>query len=475
MSVFFSCRKDKSFNSDPSVKLILSSESILFDTVFTTVGSTTKMFYVKNPTSDKIMISSVRLAEGSSSNFSMNVDGTAGVKVDNVEILPNDSIFIFVKVTVDPQNSNTPMVIKDSILFDLNGNEQNVKLTAWGQDAHYIVADKVFQGSLKYKIVAAENQNVTWPNDKPYLVYGYAVIDSTGQLNIDPGCRIHFYTNSGMWVYKGGSLKVNGSMAEPVTFQGSRLESDYSDVPGQWDRILIDEGSLDNVFNYAVIKNGFIGIQAETEAAAMGNRLIINNTIIKNMTGIGLLSRFYKIIAANSVFANCGGYAVGITTGGTYDFRHCTLGNYWSYSTRQTPALVVTNYYKDMVNDVIYSGNLDSCYFGNCIIYGSNAEELSLDSTVDATYNYKFDHCLIKSDAGHYSVNFVSCNYGSDPNFKNTSMNDYRLMPGSGAIDVGDINILYGSSLYLNLINDILGNNRTVNPPPDLGAYDYRP
>ncbi|MEI6124839.1 MAG: right-handed parallel beta-helix repeat-containing protein [Bacteroidota bacterium] len=469
----FSCRKDNAFNSDSSVKLTLSAESILFDTVFTTIGSTTKIFYVKNPTADKILISSVYLAGGTASNFSMNVDGTPGAKVDNVEILPNDSIFIFVKVTVDPQNSNSPMVIKDSILFDINGNQQNVKLTAWGQDAHYIVADKVFQGTLKYRIVAAEHENNTWINDKPYLVYGYAVIDSTGQLNIDAGCRIHFFNGSGMWVYKGGSLKVNGSITDPVTFQGSRLESAYSDLPGQWDRIWINEGTLDNVFNYAIIKNGFIGIQAETMAASMGNRLILNNTIIKNMTGIGCLSRFYKIIAANSVFANCGGYAVAITTGGTYDLRHCTIGNYWSIGSRQTPSLVVSNYFEDLSNGVAYTGDLDSAYFGNCIIYGSNTEEILLDSTTDATFNYKFDHCLIRTEANLNTIKFIDCVPNEDPLFRNTSTNDYRLFAGSGAIDVGDISIVYGSTL--GLIDDILGNNRTVNPPPDMGAYDYRP
>ena len=470
---FFACRKDSSINSDPSLKLTLSAESLLFDTVFTTIGSTTKMFYVKNPSNSKIVVSSIRLAEGTASNFSMNVDGTPGTKIDNVEILPNDSIFIFVKVTVDPQNSNSPMIIKDSILFDINGNQQDVKLTAWGQDAHYIVADKVFQGTLKYKIVAAEHQNVTWVNDKPYVVYGYAVIDSTGVLNIDPGCRIHFFNSSGMWVYKGGSLKVNGTIDEVVTFQGSRLGADYSDLPGQWDRIWINEGAFDNVFNYAVIKNGFIGIQAETMNAPMGNRLILNNTIIKTMTGIGLFSRYYKIIAANSVFANCGGYTACLTTGGTYDFRHCTLANYYTYNTRQTPTLVVSNFYKDLANSITYSGPLDSAYFGNCIIYGSNTEEVLLDSTTDAAYHYKFDHCLLKTENTMGSPKFLNCLKNQEPLFKNTTTNDYRLMAGSAAIDIGDLAIITTSTL--NLINDILGNNRSINPPPDLGAYDYRP
>jgi len=401
----------------------------------------------------------------------MNVDGVPTQNISDVEIGPNDSIFIFVKVTVDPQNNNSPMVIRDSIIFELNGNVQDIDLTAWGQDAHYIVADKTLGSTLHYKIVAGENENITWTNDKPYLIYGYAVIDSTGNLNIEQGCRLHFYNNSGMWVYKGGSLKVNGTIDEPVTFQGSRLESGYKDLPGQWDRIWINEGSEDNVFNYAIIKNGFIGIQAETMNASMGNRLVIKNTVIKNMTGIGLLSRFYRIISGNCVFANCGGYAVALTTGGSYDFRHCTLGNYYSYSSRQTPSLLITNYY--LAGAYTYTGDLDSAFFGNCIVYGSNTEELELDSVSDAAFQYKFENCVMKSTNYSADVNMVDCIFNQDVLFNNYNDNDYTLMPGSSAIDAGNIDLL--NFPVMNLVLDIKGHNRTLNPPPDLGAYDYEP
>lgn len=471
--LFNACKKDDQINTDPAVKLILSTESILFDTVFSTVGSTTKMFYIKNPTSDNIIISSIHLANGTASQYSMNVDGVPTQSIQDVELPPNDSIFIFVKVTVDPQNSNSPMVVRDSIIFELNGNVQDVDLTAWGQDAHYIVADKTLGNSLHYKIVSGEHENITWVNDKPYLIYGYAVIDSTGKLNIEQGCRLHFYNNSGMWVYKGGSLKVNGTIDEPVTFQGSRLEPEYQDLPGQWDRIWINEGTEDNVINYAIIKNGFIGIQAETMSASMGNRLLLKNTIIKNMTGIGLLTRYYKVISGNTVFGNCGGYSVCLTTGGSYDFRHCTLGNYYSYATRQTPSLLVTNYYEDLANGVVYTGDLDSAYFGNCIVYGSNGEELIIDSVADASFHYKFENCLLKTTNYSASSNIVNCVFNQDPLFTNYSNNDFTLMPGSGAIDAGNINLIYSAIFDLTL--DIKGNNRTLNPPPDLGAYDYVP
>lgn len=476
--ILMSCKKDKIFNEDPSTTLSLSKDEILFDTVFSTIGSTTKMFWVKNPTNNKLRISSAYLAGGQSSNYRINIDGNASLSQTNIDIEPNDSIFIFVKVTVDPQNSNSPMVVRDSIMFEVNGNRQRVLLTAWGQDAHYIVANKSI-GSLKYKIVAAENENITWVNDKPYLIYGYAVVDSVGRLNIDPGCRIHFYNRSGMWVYKGGCLKVNGTKNDSVVFQGSRLESTYKAVPGQWDRIWINEGSVDNEINYAIIKNGFIGIQAETMNSSMGNQLKINNTIIANMTGMGIFTKFYKITAGNLLVYNCGSYAICLTTGGNYDFRHCTVGNYWDLSTRQTSSLVLSNYYEDPYTLTTYSGDLIKAFFGNCIIYGSIEEEITLANRTDlgAQFNYKFQNCLLKTLYTNYTpANYISCTANVDPLFADSKNHVYTLLSGSGAINLGNKSIVtYGQLQMLDISSDLKGNNRLGIQTPDAGCYQFIP
>lgn len=466
-----SCRKDPVYDNEAGI--IPSQEEILFDTVFTTIGSTSRMFYIRND-SDRPVLTNIELAGGSSSNFRVNVDGVAGTRFEEVEIPAHDSLFIFVKVTVNPSSSLSPFVIRDSLVFNTNGKIQDVKLIAWGQNAHYIVPDHLLGGSLEYSIVSGEGENITWTNDLPYLVYGYAVIDSTGILNIDPGVRIHFYNGSGMWVYKGGSLRVNGTLEEPVTFQGPRLEQEYAEVPGQWDRIWINEGAVNNVINYAIIKNGFIGIQAETVESGMGNRLILSNTEIRNMTGIGLLSKFYRIASYNCTYSNCAVYAVALTTGGSYDFRHCTIGNYWSLSTRQTPSLLITDYYKDLYNGTIYSGDLDSAYFGNSIIYGNIDNELFTDSTGTGVFNYFFENCLIRTGRSlEDPLRFSNVTANEDPLFADVSNHNYRLKAGSAAIDRGAAGVI--SSSLFDLSVDLLGNNRLINPPPDLGAIDYRP
>ncbi len=68
-----------------------------------------------------------------------------------------------------------------------------------------------------------------------------------------------------------GVIKVNGTLGNEVTFQGDRLDSWYKELPGQWDRIWLMPGSIDNEFNYAIIRNGNIGIHADTVARQQSN------------------------------------------------------------------------------------------------------------------------------------------------------------------------------------------------------------
>ena len=57
------------------------------------------------------------------------------------------------------------------------------------------------------------------------------------------------------------------------------MDSWYDDSPGQWDKIWLMPGSVNNEFNYAIIKEGTIGIRADT-VGYTSPTAIINNTII---------------------------------------------------------------------------------------------------------------------------------------------------------------------------------------------------
>ncbi len=456
------CKK-KTGGFDNTSALAFSTDTITFDTVFTTIGSSTEYFMIYNKSSKPVKISRVYIAGGSSSDFRINIDGQKGVTFYDIEIDGNDSLYAFVEVTVDPNGTDKPMLITDSVVFETNGHIQDIDLVAYGQDAYFILPTHHIQGLPPFNIVAAEGTDTTWTNTKPIVIYGYAVVDSTAVLRIQKGTKIYFHNNSGLWVYKGGCLKVTGTKDEPVTFQGDRLETYYENVPGQWDRIWLNEGSIDNEINYAVIKNAFIGLQTETLQQPMGNKLKLTNTIIENMSGAGILSKFYNIEAENVVVALCQQYSVALTMGGAYSFKHSTITNYWSYGVRKTPALYFNNYFMD-ADKKIYPFDLTQADFVNCIIYGSNDEEILPDSSkYGGNFAYFFDHCLIKStlhlnDANHWQ----SVTENKDPLFKDKYKPDFHLLKGSPAIGKGK-----GGVVPI----DIEGETRDLNNP-NLGAFE---
>lgn len=464
---FSSCNKDEEFVTDPSSKLAFSTDSLLFDTVFTTLGSVTKRIMIYNRNDKSIKISSIRLGNGQNSMFRINVDGIPTYQIENVEIAAKDSMYIFVKVTVNPNNQSNPLIVTDSIIFITNGNIQDVNLIAWGQDAYYHVPDKKITFSngsfLAYSIADC---SLPWPSDKPHVIFGYCVVDSASTLIIQQGSKIHFAPDAVLWVYKDGTLKVNGSQNNRVKFQGCRFDSHYKDLPGQWGKIWLSAGSKDNEINYAIIRNGGIGIQVDTNVNA-NPTLKLDNTIIENMSVAGIYAQGAKIFTTNSIITNCGQYGVILSIGGYYEFLHSTIGNYWNYNYRQTPSLVLNNYYED-INEVIHTRPLTKAFFGNCIIYGNNEKEILLDKNSNNTFNFEFDHCLMKTELNINDINYYkNCIKNQNPLFADIEVNNLNLLQNSPAI--GNGNPVIGALVPV----DINGINRPFNP--SIGALEYNP
>ena len=86
-----SCKKDDLL-TDPSATLEFSDDTIMFDTVFVSIGSVTKNFRIYNRHDQPMKISTIRLAGGNSSLFRMNVNGTPGKVFSDLEIRAGDSI-----------------------------------------------------------------------------------------------------------------------------------------------------------------------------------------------------------------------------------------------------------------------------------------------------------------------------------------------------------------------------------------------
>lgn len=475
----WNCRDDvDSVTSDPSVRLSFSETLVEFDTIFTTIGSVTHRFRVYNNSAEAINISSITLGGDNQAYFRMNVDGQSGAIVRNILLAGKDSLFVFIDVTIDPMDANLPFLVEGNIQFITNGNIQDVALIAYGQQAIFITPDSFPTNGLPpYNIVGIDDQTVTWPTDTPIVIYGYAVIDEAQHLQIEAGTQIYLHANSGIWVYEDGQITVNGTIDKPVVFQGDRLD-EYKDISGSWDRIWINKGQpgKHNEFNYAIIKNAFIGIQADYspfEGRKDGwsqNRVLLNNTIIENSKLAGIYANNFQIVANNTLISSTGGSNFVTAGGGHYTFNQCTFGNYWRGEPRNTPAVFLSHLYFDFEQNVYIQDSVNA-FFNNCIIYGNQESEFNIEDEIDPgnRVNFEMNHTLVKTDMdtvkyGKY-INAI-INPSNEDVFLDPYDEDFHLINASPAINVGNPDLI--STVPL----DIEGDVRIT--PQDLGVYEFK-
>lgn len=463
--LFTSCRPDEQFDNDPELKLIISTDTVLFDTVFTTINTITKSFKVFNPSHKSVKIDAVEISGRLASNFRINVNGRAGVYITDIIIRPRDSIWVFVQARIDPTNVNTPYLVTDSILFHRRQKIQKVQLLAYGQDAYFHVPNNPATAHFPaYSTISG-----VLPNDKPHVIYGLAIIPKDSTLIIPAGTKIYMHHNANLVAAYGATLKIYGTKGNEVIIRGDRLDSYYRDLPGSWGRIWLSAGSKDHYIEYAIIQNGIVGIHVDTIGSTTTPTLTLKNTIIRNMSAAALLAQGSWVVAENCVFANAGEILVWLNIGGKYQFRHCTFANYWSYSTRKLPSIIINNYYKDIYGNYQIRP-IDDAYFGNCIIWGQLEEEIGFDKYPfsPTIFNVTLDHCLIKlsKNFSEYPATFTQVKRNVDPLFEKPDSFNLSLKDGSPAIDAGSISISTG------ILTDITGQPRIVGSAPDMGAYE---
>lgn len=462
LALFATGCKKESFIEDADAKLRFSTDTLHFDTIFTSIGSATRSFKIYNPYEQAILISSIQLAGGEGSIFRMNVDGIPSSFLNNIEIPAHDSLYVFVEVTIDPNDETLPYVVEDSILFATNGNLQAVVLDSWGQNANFI--DNV--------IITGD---VTWENNLPYVIYGFFGIDTLSTLTIEKGCRIHVHGDAQFVVL--GSLQVLGTVDSIVTIQADRTEDFFKDVPGQWNGISFLRTSKNNLLQFTVVKNAIngilVGYQGADSSVAFYNdvstrpQLTLEHVQIYDCLQTGLLSVGAEITASNFLIYNTGESNIALTAGGNYSFTHCTFGNYGStFLSPQGASLVITDFFiLPFGNNTVAIQNLDAADFTNCISYGSAAEGKDFVLSNDGgatTFNYNFTNCILRTDTT--LADFDDCWINSDPMFGNISERNYCPGTETDAINTG--------VLVPGITDDLVGTVRPQGSAPDIGCYE---
>ena len=460
-----SCRKQTRLLTTGGI-LTFSDDTLKFDTVFTAAGSFTTGLLIYNPQNEPISISSVKLKNGAASYFHINVDGFVGNSVTNINIAAHDSVYVFATVNINPTDTTTPFIVSDELIATLNGRDFVVPFTAYGQNAHYITGDSLYG-------------NTTWLTDKPYVVQHSCVIGPGATLTIPAKCRVYMHQDARFFVF--GTLNVNPNpidAADSVVFQGDRLDRDYfgrKGYPGEWGGFYFVTGSS-GAFKKAVIKNcggGSFYRDFYAQPAAMqvdsGAYVTINNTIIKNSIGYGILNWQGNVTATNCFIGTTGAEALVGLQGGFDSMTNCTFANYGDASVslehRPNHTVVLLNYFQ-VSNTLIYYGSLDAV-LRNCIVYGSLDSEIICDRVTTYPASVRLDHCLLKigSIIDPSFMHLTACLQNQDPLFKKIEENDFHIKASSPAIGNG-VNIP-------SVDKDLEGNSRSgIN---DIGCYKYTP
>lgn len=442
--VILSCKKT-SFITSSDALLLTSTDTLHFDTVFTTTGSITQSFKIFNINDQKLLLSKVELAGGINSTFKINVDGVAETSFSNIEIAANDSIYVFVEASINPNANNLPFLVQDSINITYNGNEQWVQLDAYGQNAHFLRN-------------ATVTKDTVWSNELPVVILATLTVDVGKTLTINKGVQVYNHANGKIIV--NGSLHALGERDNKIVFTSDRLDDYYKDLPASWEGIVFSESSKDNLLNYCEIKNASDAVTINNPSTDNNPKLKLNECVINNASGSGIWSNNSSIDAVNCLIYNCGNN-IQITAGGNYNFTHCTVVGYPNnFVSHLNPVLSITNADSNNQTFALNANFINSIFYGD---EGIVNDEILVQQSGSSSFTLNFENDLYK---GSGSIgNFTDCIQNQDPLFINIDAGenvfDLHLLNGSPCINAGK---------KTSAITDLDNNAR--DEKPDIGCYE---
>lgn len=506
-----SCRKD--FSTVPSYgNLTFSSDTIFLDTIFSNISTSTYALKVYNKSGKDIEIPSINLGRNKSSFYRLNVDGFSGKSFENVTLRSKDSLYVFIEGTIDASGL-TDAIYKDSIIFDSGDKMQDVKLITLVKDSHFLYANLTADQIKKLKSEVDNNTNLTdeekknqkniifdnhqtlsvygdtipkrvldvselhFTNEKAYVFYDYCIVPDGETLVIDPGTELHFQENTALVIGENANIQINGTLDEKVIFEGGRLEFLYDDIAGQWDGLWLQKESTNNLINHTIIKNARTGIICDSISSSNTTpTLQIKNSEIYNCSEYGIYADASFIEAENVVIGSSRLGSLAIVNGGSYNFNHATIANYWSEGIRRHPSLFINNFSTKVNEDETtteVANDLTLANFTNCIITGNNSKEIVYEKNEGSVFNIFFKNCIIEYNGTSEDVllNFDDTNYyqniflNKELHFRDRQANDYQIGEESEAINNADLTEALKTPL------DIMEVDRTTTP--DIGAYQH--
>lgn len=465
--LLISCTDDDSFSLSKSDILTFSSDTISMDTVFSTVPTSTRTFWVYNRAGDGIRCSKIRLVRGNQTGFRINVDGeylspSTGYQISNVEIRKNDSIRVFVELTSPESGKTDPQLLEDELVFTLeSGVEQKIALNAYTWDANLL------------KNVYIKNDTTIGNGIKPTVIYGGLTVDSCATLNIASGSTIYFHGDAGINVY--GRIISEGTPDKNIILRGDRTDKmfdylPYDNVSGQWLGIHFYESSYDNKIYYTDIHSTFNGIVCDSSDVSR-SKLQLYNSTVHNCQGYGVKSENCLIDMRNCQISNTLNDCVAIY-GGCVTIRQCTLAQFYPFDSNRGDALYFSNFSGERYLPLLKMDCLNSIVTGyaNDVISGVRMD----DETKE--FNYRFINSLLRTEKAEDEENIINVIYediedtatvSGEKNFVLVDIDkqryNFHLKEKSLAVD--------SANIEYSLPEDRDGKQRDERP--DIGCYEF--
>ncbi|WNJ18195.1 right-handed parallel beta-helix repeat-containing protein [Pontibacter sp. G13] len=432
--------------------LTFNSDTVHFDTIFTTLQAPTERLIVRNEQGRALAIDRIWMENGGNSEFDMIVDGVRTSDTTDLVISQKDSMHIFITMKSYERDG----FAMDYVNFQIGEDIQKVPIMAWIVDAYFLTA-RVTQGEDFLGLKPGSfffRQDTTLTPEKPIIFDGPIFIPEGVTVTVEPGTQLHFTPykfgiedTSGQQVFGffsslfvDGTLVAEGTPSMPIKFQGTRFDTLYQELPAQWRGLFFHPTSRDSKLEHCVIQNAQFGVKVDSSSVNLNPKLIIRNTEIKNMGVYGFFAVNVSenvspdrptVLMENSIINTCKDRTVAISGGGSYEFNNCTFANFNLGDirfSRRTPQIIASNWYTfDGANFFVYPSYVS---FNNCVIWGSEDNEIIQDTLIGYPFDeLVFDHCIVKLDEDNEPFirpHLVNCRVNEDPKFWNYFVRDYR-------------------------------------------------
>ena len=373
-AAFTACTDNDEFSTNPSRRLSFSTDTVSMDTLFSSVPSSTRSFWVYNKSNYGLRLQQVRLEKGNQTGFRVNVDGTyldntTGSQVSWIDVRKGDSIRVFVELTSKWNGGEEPQLVEDNLVFLLeSGTEQKVNLRAYSWDA-----------KLCHHLIVSHDSVIVSP--QPMVIYGGLRVDSGATLTIKAPTTLYFHADAGLDVYGRLVVQGNDGLGGSVVMRGDRTDRmfdylPYDRVSGQWRGIHFFGSSSGNSLRYLDLHSAMDAILCDSVDICDTPNLSLANVTIHNCKGYGLAAFHSNISMANTLISNTLADCLYLYRSQA-NVTFSTFAQFYPFDANRGLAVQLSD---------------SKASFTNCLVTGYD-EDVFLTDSLD----FSFDHSIVRT------------------------------------------------------------------------------